>query len=96
MSITIFTALFVLDTGGQKYAWKHPIVVTSACVAIVGAGTFVLYERFFAREPIFPVQLLTRYVVVTSYGILLLQNFSQTAVRLKLVAARSSANPLTS
>lgn len=81
MSITIFTALFVLDTGGQKYAWNHPVVVTSACVAVVGAGTFVLYERFLAKEPIFPVQLLTRYVVVTSYGILLLQNFSQTAVR---------------
>lgn len=81
MSITIFTALLVLDTGGQKYDWNHPVIVTSACAAVIGAGTFVVYERYFAKEPIFPVQLLTRYVVGTSYGILLLQNFSQTAVR---------------
>ncbi|KAI4954926.1 hypothetical protein J4E86_006236 [Alternaria arbusti] len=80
MSITIFTALLVLDTGGQKYDWNHPVIVTSACAAVIGAGTFVVYERYFAKEPIFPVQLLTRYVVGTSYGILLLQNFSQTAL----------------
>ncbi|KAI4698421.1 hypothetical protein J4E81_005644 [Alternaria sp. BMP 2799] len=45
MSITIFTALLVLDTGGQKYDWNHPVIVTSACVAVIGAGTFVVYER---------------------------------------------------
>lgn len=80
MSIAILTALFVLDTGGQKYAWKHPIVISSACIAIISAGAFCLFEKFCAKEPIFPIQLLTRYVVVTSYGILLLQNLSQTAV----------------
>jgi predicted neutral ceramidase superfamily lipid hydrolase len=80
MSVTILSTLFVLDVGGQKYAWTHPILVASGCVALVGAITFYIWERFFAKEPIFPVQLLTRYVVVTSYGILLLQNFAQTAV----------------
>jgi hypothetical protein len=80
MSITILTALFVIDTGGQKYAWDHPIVIVSGCIAVVGAGVFVGYERFGAKEPIFPVQLMTNYVVVTSYGILLFQTLSQMAV----------------
>lgn len=80
MSITILSTLFVLDVGGQKYAWSHPLLIASGCIALVGAATFYFWERLFAKEPIFPVQLLTRYVVVTSYGILLLQNFSQTAV----------------
>jgi hypothetical protein len=80
MSITILTTLFVLDTGGQKYAWSHPIIIASACIAAVGAIGFWMQEKHGAKEPIFPVQLLARYVVVTSYGIMLLQNFSQTAV----------------
>jgi hypothetical protein len=80
LSVTIFTALFTLDSGGQNYAWSHPIVVSSGCVAIVAAVSFSLFEIYFAKEPIFPVELLARRVVATSYGILLLQNFSQTAL----------------
>jgi hypothetical protein len=80
MSITILTALFVLDTAGQKYASKDPTIIVSACVAVIVAVSFSVYEKYGAKEPIFPIQLLTRYVVVTSYGIMLLQNFAQTAV----------------
>lgn len=80
MSLAIFTSLFVLDSGGQIYAWNHLIIITSACIAIAGGVAFYVYERFYANEPIFPVQLLTCYVVVTSYAILLLQNLAQTAV----------------
>jgi len=80
MSVTILAALFVLDTGGQKYAWKHPTIIALACVAAAGAIAFYIHEKYVAKEPIFPIQLLTRYVVMTSYCILLLQSFSQIAV----------------
>ena len=80
LSLTILTALFVLDTGGQMYSWKHPIIIACACTALVGGMAFFLVEKYCATEPIFPIQLLTRYEVVTSYAILLFQNFSQTAV----------------
>lgn len=80
MSLAILTALFVLDTGGQKYEWTHLVIIVSTCIALVSGVIFYFYERDYAREPIFPVKLLTSYVVVTSYALLLLQNFAQTAV----------------
>ncbi|PSN71462.1 putative major facilitator superfamily transporter [Corynespora cassiicola Philippines] len=80
MSLTILAALLVLDTGGQKYAWTHPVILSSFCLTIVSGISFALIERYWAREPIFPLQLLTRYVVVTSYISLLLQNFAQSAL----------------
>ncbi|OAL50141.1 MFS general substrate transporter [Pyrenochaeta sp. DS3sAY3a] len=80
MSLTILTALFVLDTGGQKYEWRHPVIIASTCIAVISGLIFYFYERDYASEPIFPVKLLTSYVVVTSYALLLLQNLSQTAL----------------
>ena len=80
MSFTIFTALFVLDTGGQLYPWSHPMIISLVCLSLLGGVLFFLFESFKAKEPIFPVQLLSNYVVVTSYAIIMLQNISQTAV----------------
>ena len=80
LSITILSSLFVLDSGGQKYAWKSPIILSLVCVAVVGGISFCFLEKYFAKEPIFPIQLLRRYEVITSYTILTLQNLSQTAV----------------
>ncbi|KAH7396957.1 putative major facilitator superfamily transporter [Phaeosphaeria sp. MPI-PUGE-AT-0046c] len=80
MSSTILSALFTLNMGGQKYAWTDPILIVSGCVAVVGSMVFLVWERSFAKEPIFPVGLLTRSVVITSYSILLYQNLAQTAL----------------
>ncbi|KAF2245268.1 MFS general substrate transporter [Trematosphaeria pertusa] len=80
LSLTILAALLVLDTGGQKFPWSHPIIIASACVAAVGGVAFCLVERYWAKEPIFPLQLLTHYVVVTSYTIVSLQALAQTSL----------------
>lgn len=80
MSLTIFTALLVLDTGGQKYPFTHPIIIVSSCFAVSGGIVFCLVEKFWAKEPIFPLHLLVHYVVITSYTNLSLANMAQTAV----------------
>jgi hypothetical protein len=77
--------LFVLDTGDQMYAWKHPVIIAFLCTAVVAVLTFGLFEKCYAREPIFPIQLLTRYEVVTSYAILTVHNLSPTAVSFPLI-----------
>lgn len=91
MSLTILTVLLVLDTGGQKYPWMHPIIILSSCLAVASGVAFYLVERYWATEPIFPLHLLTHYVVVTSYMILSLQNLAQSAVKLPKNLIDSSA-----
>lgn len=80
MSMTILAALIVLDTAGQKFPFTHPIIIASIVVTITGGFAFCMTERYWAKEPIFPLQLLTHYTVVTSYSILALQNFAQVSV----------------
>lgn len=80
MSMTILASMIILDTAGQKFPFTHPIIIASISVAIISGLAFIAVERYWAKEPIFPLQLLTHYTVVTSYSILALQNFAQTSV----------------
>ena len=92
MILTILSALLVLDTGGQKYAFSHPIIIASICLAGVGGVAFCLVEKYWANEPIFPLGLLANYVVVTSYTILSVVNLSQTAVSEVRICRRQRTN----
>jgi hypothetical protein len=80
LSAAILTALLMLDMGGQKLPWTHPVIIACGCAAVVCAACFGLVEAYWATEPIFPLNLITHYVVITSYSILTLQNIAQTAV----------------
>ncbi|KAH6676218.1 major facilitator superfamily domain-containing protein [Halenospora varia] len=80
LSSTILTTLLVLDMGGQKLAWTHPIIIACACTAVISTILFALAEKHWAKEPIFPLSLLTHCVVITSYSILTLWNIAQTAL----------------
>lgn len=74
MSLTILSSLTVLDLGGQKLPWTHPIVLAAIIAAVVCWIGFIVVEKFFAAEPIFPLHLVTHYVVLTSYVMLAMQN----------------------
>lgn len=76
LSITILGALGVLDTGGQKLPWSHPVIIGLGCAAVICAIGFAFTEKFWAAEPIFPLRLMTHYVVCTSYLMLTLQNLA--------------------
>lgn len=80
MSLSIASALLVLELGGQKVAWDDPLVIGAAVTTLTSGIAFVVVEQFWAQEPIFPLQLMTQYTVVTSYTILGLQTLTQTAV----------------
>jgi hypothetical protein len=79
LTLTILATLFVLDMGIQKYGFHSPIVLWSIVVAIVSAIAFVIIEKR-AAEPIFPLSLLSHFVVITSYSVLGLQIIAQMAV----------------
>lgn len=80
LSFTILFSLVVLDMGGQKYSFTHPFIISAIVIAIVSGVGFVITEKYYAKEPVFPLQLLCHYVVITSYSIMFLQTFAQTAV----------------
>jgi hypothetical protein len=76
LCLTILGALGVLDLGGQKLPWSHPVIVGLGCTAVVCSVGFTLTERYCAAEPIFPLRLMAHYVVCTSYLMLTLQNLA--------------------
>ncbi|KAK4939554.1 hypothetical protein LTR10_020160 [Elasticomyces elasticus] len=76
LSSTILGALTVLDLGGQKLPWSHPAVIGAGFAAAICSVGFFFTEKYFAAEPIFPLRLITHYVVCTSYLMLMLQNLA--------------------
>lgn len=73
---TIFVICFVLDVGGQKLAWDSPIIITLILVGALGIVAFTISARY-AREPIFPLRVITFPSVISNYLILLLQSITQ-------------------
>ena len=80
MSLSIAFALIVLDLGGQKFPWKHPLIISAIVISGVSGIAFILVEKFFAKEPIFPLRLITQYSVANSYLLVGLATMTQTAV----------------
>ena len=80
LAVAIVGFLAVLDLGGQKLPWTHPIIWIIFGAAAVFSIFFVLIEAFVANEPIFPLRLLVHRDVVTAYLIAALQTAAQVAV----------------
>lgn len=82
MAITILSSLVVIETGGTDMPWKSPLVISLIVGGSTSALLFCFIEMRWAKEPIFPLNLLSHYDVFTSYTMLSIQTASQTAVRL--------------
>lgn len=81
---TIITAtvsfLLALELGGKRMAWASPtttVLFVSSCLFGVG---FLLVEKYWAKEAIFPIRLFIHRDVITSYPIGLLQAMAQMGV----------------
>ena len=82
LALTIVGFLIVLDLGGQKFPWNHPIIwILFVSSAVLGLF-FLLVEAYWAKEPIFPLGLLIHRDVVTAYLITSFQIAAQFAVSL--------------
>jgi len=91
LSFAILPVLLAVDLGGRKIAWGSPIMVGIFGCAIVSGVLFCLTEKYWAREPVFPLRLLGHYVVVTSYLQLAIQTSIQIAVGISFsMRARNS------
>ena len=74
-----------------EQAQKGMEILNSHCALLLGGAwivfmmSFVVIEATWAREPIFPLQLLRRRDVFSSYAIQFLQTAAQMAVRTSLI-----------
>ncbi|KAH8660235.1 major facilitator superfamily domain-containing protein [Xylariales sp. PMI_506] len=77
MCCFIITILLPLSIGGNQVPWGHPIIYVIVALAMIFGLTFVYIELRVAKEPIFPLTLLTRRDVVIPYLTLALQCLAQ-------------------
>ncbi|KFY08941.1 hypothetical protein V492_05752 [Pseudogymnoascus sp. VKM F-4246] len=65
LAATILFFLLPLEITGEKISWTHPIVLGLFVSSITMGVLFVLVETHWAKEPIFPLNLLrSRHVVI--------------------------------
>lgn len=80
MALTILAFLIPLEIGGVKIPWSHSLIpglLGSACA--LGA-LFLASQAYFAKEPIFPLELLRIKDFVASNMVMSLQTAAQMGV----------------
>lgn len=82
MALTILPIMLAFDMGAKETSWGSPLLLGLYAASLVSGVLFCLTEKYFAKEPIFPLELLRHYVVVTSYLQTAIQIAIQTAVRI--------------
>ncbi|KAL8807167.1 MAG: hypothetical protein Q9182_000849 [Xanthomendoza sp. 2 TL-2023] len=80
LALTIVGFLLILDLGGQKLPWGHPLIWIIFAAASFSSVAFVLIEAFVAQEPIFPLRLLVHRDVILAYLVTCLLGAAQFGV----------------
>ena len=80
LALAIVGFLLILDIGGQKVPWTHPLVWILFGAASVFSIIFVLVEAYVAREPIFPLRLIVHRDVLSAYLVTALLGAAQFGV----------------
>lgn len=80
LATTITSFLLVVEIGGRKVAWNHPLILVLLTISILSAVVFVITEIRWAAEPIFPLHLLKQKDVICQYLVFALQIAAQLAV----------------
>ncbi|PNP79470.1 hypothetical protein FNYG_07086 [Fusarium nygamai] len=78
---SVLAFMVPLEIGGQKIPWSHPLVPTLAAAGVILSVAFVLVESRWAKEPIFPLRLLSSGDVTKTYLIA----FGQAAAQLGMM-----------
>ncbi|KAI4732135.1 MFS general substrate transporter [Aureobasidium sp. EXF-10728] len=78
MSIAILASITAFDLGSKKAS--TPVLTILVAVAVTAGVLFALTEKLWAKEPIFPLELLGKDAVITSYSIIFIQTSIQVAL----------------
>ncbi|KAK6531757.1 hypothetical protein TWF694_002928 [Orbilia ellipsospora] len=80
LATTIVGFLLVLDLGGQKLPWDSPYITGLSTLSLVFLIAFCLVEIYVASEPVFPLHLLRKNNIATSFSSLCLSSVSQIGI----------------
>ncbi|KAJ0383389.1 hypothetical protein COL922a_010584 [Colletotrichum nupharicola] len=69
LALFILAFLLPIEIGGTKVPWTHPLIFIFFGAAIVLGGLFAATEQWWAKEPIFPLEILKHRDVVLTYFI---------------------------
>ncbi|EYB30290.1 hypothetical protein FG05_07720 [Fusarium graminearum] len=69
LALTIMAFLLPFEIGGSNVPWSHPIIPSLFVASLIFGGFFILFEGRWAKEPIFPLDLLRIRNVVLGYVI---------------------------
>ena len=83
-AMTLFF-LLPIEIGGVKLPWSHPVISVLFGLSVVLAILFIMTEAWWAKEPIFPLQLLRQRDAVASYLIMGFQVAAQLGVSAQLI-----------
>jgi len=79
LSGALCSFLLFLDGKGKEKAWSSPYIIMTGVSTLSLALIFCFVEAYFAKEPLFPITLLTNRDVATIYYVLGLTTGSQIA-----------------
>ena len=78
MSIAILACITAFDLGSKKHSTS--VIIILVAIGFTAGILFILTEKLWAKEPIFPLELLGKDAVITSYTIIFIQTGIQVAV----------------
>ncbi|KAL2205638.1 MFS general substrate transporter [Sarocladium strictum] len=67
LALTVITFLLPFEIGGSEFAWSHPIIAGLFVLFLIFGALFIRVEGSWAKEPIFPLELLKIPNVVLGY-----------------------------
>jgi hypothetical protein len=85
LSTAIIAFLFLVDVIGEHDPSQNLKLALLVSLSLFLILAFVVAEAKLAREPIFPLNLILRRDVATTYAIILFQSSAQLAVNIRLV-----------
>jgi hypothetical protein len=83
LGATILSLCLILDLGGTRLPWNSSWIFILIGTTLASAVVFVISAKR-AAEPIFPLELVTHYVVVTNYLVILFQTTAQSALMISV------------
>ncbi|OBR02258.1 Major facilitator superfamily transporter [Colletotrichum higginsianum IMI 349063] len=69
LALFLLAFLLPIEIGGTKVPWTHPLIFVLFGAAAVLGGLFGAVEEWWAKEPIFPLELLKHRDIVLTYVI---------------------------
>jgi hypothetical protein len=80
LGLSVLALMLPLELGGVKILWSHPMIFVLFGIGALLFLSFLANELWWARNPVFPVRMLTSREVLACYTVIGLLAAAQTSV----------------